>query len=68
MVSKTSKPLIVEIDEAKSELSQCVNRLIKEKGVPYYFLESIISEIFEQVKICAKNELMLAKNQVSTDE
>ena len=55
MENKVSKPFIVEIDEAKSELSQCVSHLIKEKGIPYYFLESMISEIFEQVKIGAKN-------------
>lgn len=67
MENTRSKPFIVEIDEAKSDLVQCVNRLIKEKGIPCYFLESMLSEIFEQVKVGAKNELMIAKEQVRAE-
>ena len=63
----SNKPLIIEIEEAKEELVQCINHIIKDRGIPCYFVESMLDGIFQQVKIGAKNELALAKKQVNTE-
>jgi hypothetical protein len=62
-----NKPLIVEIEESKNELIQCVNHIINDKGIPCYFVESMMAGIFEQVKIGAKNELIIAMKQVKAE-
>jgi len=62
-----NKPFIIEIEEAKTELVQCINHIINDRGIPCYFVESMLEGIFHQVKAGAKNELERAKKQIKTE-
>lgn len=64
MENKEHKPLILEIDEAKKELIQCVNNIIQEHGLPCYIVDMLMSDIGTQIKEGAKNELAMAKAQI----
>lgn len=64
----TSRSLIVDIDEAKTELIQCVNHIINQRGVPCYFIEPILADILIQVKSGAQNELASARMQAQNAE
>lgn len=61
METKQNKPMIVEIDEAKAELAQCINHIIKDRKVPCYFLEPYLTDMLAQIKMIAKQELAMAK-------
>lgn len=67
-MDKKQRPLIVEIDEAKTELIQWVNNTAQQRKIPYYFIESIFSEIFPQVREIARKELEIAKQQADVKE
>ena len=56
------RPLILEIEEAKTEIITAVNKALTERGIPCYILSPIIRDIFNQVEAGAKNELEAAKN------
>lgn len=58
------RPIIVEIEEAKNELIQCVNDIMQEHKLPCYFIEPILKDIYMQVKTGAQNELESAKAQM----
>lgn len=60
---KEQRPLILEIEDAKQEIIQSVNKAIQ-RGLPCYVIDMILSEIYTQVKEGAKNELVMAKQQV----
>ena len=64
MENKEHKPLILEIDEAKKELIQCVNNIIQVHGLPCYIIDMLLSDISTQIKEGAKNELAMAKAQI----
>lgn len=68
MDNNQKKPLILEIEEAKIELAQCVNHIIQDRGIPCYFLEPTLSEILAQVKACAKNEIAHAQAHMNGAE
>lgn len=54
------RPIILTIEETKTELINKVNSAI-DQGVPCYFLEPILTDILAQVKNGAKRELEQAK-------
>lgn len=54
------RPIILTIEEVKTELIDKVNSAINQ-GVPCYFLEPILTDILAQVKNGAKMELEQAK-------
>ena len=65
-----NKPLIVEIEEAKTELIQCTNDILKKHGVGCYLLEPVFAEVYAQIKTTARNELaqaMLRINNMKAD-
>ena len=64
---KERRPLILEIDEAKTEIIQVINNAIQEHGLPLYIVDMVLSEICAQVKEGAKNELMMARTQSNTE-
>lgn len=64
MENKEHKPLILEIDEAKKELIQCVNNIIQEHGLPCYIVDMLLSDVGAQIKEGAKNELAMLKAQI----
>lgn len=58
------RSLIVELDEAKAELVQCMNHIVGVRKIPCYFLESMLSDILVRVREGARNELIAAKQQM----
>lgn len=62
------RPFILEIDEAKMEIIQVVNKAIREHRLPCYIVDMVLSDICAQVKEGAKNELAMAKAQMGAAE
>lgn len=60
-----NKPIILEIEESKQELIQCVNDIIYRHGLNCYLLEPIFAELYKQVKSGAQNELAQARAQMN---
>jgi hypothetical protein len=58
------KPLILEMDEAKIEIIQVINKAIQVHKLPCYVLDMILSEVCAQIKEGAKQELNMARQQV----
>ncbi len=59
-----NKPLIIEIEEAKIELTQCVNEILQKHGLNCYLIEPSFAELYAQVRATAQNELAQAKAQM----
>ena len=57
------KPIILEMDEAKQELIQCVNDILAKHRLSCYLIEPIFSELYAEIKASAQNELAQAKEQ-----
>ena len=64
--NKTQKPLILEMDETKSEIIQVINNAIQVRKLPCYFIDMVLSEISTQIKEGAKQELAMVKEQINT--
>ena len=64
MESKNQKPLILEMDEAKQELVQCVNDILQKHGLNCYLIEPMFAELYAQVKATAQNEVAHARAQI----
>lgn len=65
---KVQRSLIVEMDEAKTEIIQVINNAIQVRGLPLYILAMMLDGVCAQVKEGAKNELAMAKAQMENDE
>lgn len=61
------KPLILEIEEAKAELVEAVNKAIQVHKLPCYMVDLILQGIVAQVKEGARQELETAKEQIKTE-
>ena len=59
------KPFILEVDEAKIEIVQAVNRAIQVHKLPFYVIDMILSNVAYQIKDGDKNELEVAKQQMA---
>lgn len=55
------KPLILRIEEAKQELIQCVNDIIRDYELNCYLLEPVFADIYTQIRATAQNELAQAR-------
>ena len=58
------KPFIIEIEEAKNELVQCLSYIVNDKKIPCYFLVSTMENLLQQVRVGANNELQMAIEQI----
>ena len=52
------KSIILEMDEAKQELVQCVNDILEKHRLSCYLIEPMFAELYEQVRASARNELV----------
>ena len=59
-----NKPLILEIDEAKTEIIQAINNALQVHNLPCYIVDMILTELRAQVKEGSRSELEMAKEQV----
>ena len=57
------KPIILEMDEAKTELIQCVNDIMQRHGLNCYLMEPMFAELYAEVKAEAQRELTQAREQ-----
>ena len=57
------KPIILEIDEAKRELIQCVNDILQRHGLNCYLIEPAFAELYASIKAEAQRELAQARAQ-----
>lgn len=55
------KPIILEIDEAKRELIQCVNDIMQKHSLNCYLMEPAFAELYAEVKAEAQRELAQAR-------
>ena len=55
------KSIIIELDEAKRELVQCVNGILQKHGLNCYLIEPAFAELYAQIKATAQNELVQAR-------
>lgn len=61
------KLIILEMDEAKQELVQCVNDILSKHRLSCYLIEPMFAELYAQIKASAQNELAQAKAQAALE-
>ena len=59
------KSIILEIDEAKRELVQCVNDILQNHGLNCYLIEPMFAELHTQIKATAQSELAQARAEAA---
>lgn len=57
------KPIIVEMEEAKQELVQCVNDILANHRLSCYLIEPMFAELYSQIKAESHRELTQARTQ-----
>ena len=62
------KPIILEMDEAKRELVQCVNDILQRHGLNCYLIGPMFAELHSQIKASAQQELAQARAQMGAAE
>ena len=55
------KPIILELEEAKQELIQCVNDIMRKHGLNCYLMEPMFADLYAEVKAGAQRELTQAR-------
>lgn len=63
-MEQKQKPIILEMDEAKQELIQCVNDILARHRLSCYLIEPMFAELHAQIKASAQNELAQARAQI----
>ena len=53
--------LIIEINEFKADLMQCINKAASVRGIPFAVIEPIMQDYMLQVQTTARAELEQAK-------
>ena len=67
-MEENKKPFLLELDEAKNEIIQVVNKALHTHNLSCYLVDLILSEIGSQVKEGAKQEILMAKVQMQSTE
>jgi hypothetical protein len=67
-MEEKQKPFILEMDEAKTEIIQVINKAIQVRKLPCYLIDMLMSEIGASIKEGAKQELAMAKAQMENEE
>jgi hypothetical protein len=55
------RPLILRMEEAKVELAECVNEIMRRHELNCYLIEPMFADLYMQVKSAAQNELAQAR-------
>ena len=66
-MEKKQRPFILEMDDAKQELVQCVNNILTGHQLSCYLIEPMFAELYEQIKATAQRELAQARAQEAKD-
>lgn len=62
-MEQKQRPIILEMDDAKQELIQCVNKIMQQHRLSCYLLEPMFAELYAEIKATAKQELAQARAQ-----
>ena len=62
-MEQKQRPIILEMDEAKRELVQCVNDIMRNHRLSCYLLEPMFAELYSQIKATAQQELAQARER-----
>ena len=62
-MEQKQRPIILEMDDAKRELVQCINNIMQNHKLSCYLLEPMVAELYAQIKATAKQELAQARGQ-----
>ena len=60
-MEQKQRPIILEMDEAKQELVQCVNEILMRHKLSCYLIEPMFAELYSQIQASARNELAQAR-------
>jgi hypothetical protein len=60
-MKQKQRPIILEMDEAKQELVQCVNDILTKHRLSCYLIEPMFAEMYSQIRASAQNELAQAR-------
>ena len=55
------KSIILEMDEAKQELIQCVNEIMRKHGLNCYLMEPMFAQLYTEMQAEAQRELAQAR-------
>ena len=61
------RPLILEIEDAKTEIVSYVNSALK-RGLPCYIIADILDGVLSQMREGARRELEIARTQTTKKE
>lgn len=64
-MEQKQRPIILEMDEAKRELVECVNNILQTHNLSCYLIEPMFGELYNQIKATAQHELEMARSQVN---
>lgn len=67
-MEEKQKPLILEMDEARAEIIQVINKAVQVHKLPCYLIDMILSEVSTQIKEGAKQELIMARQQFEAQQ
>ena len=62
-MEQKQRPFILEMDDAKNELIQCVNSIMQQHRLSCYLLEPMFADLYSQIKATAQQELAQARAQ-----
>ena len=65
---EAKRPFILDVEDARNELVDAINKISKKYNVPYYFLQPTLTTILAQVKNVAQNELEVARQYTKKSE
>lgn len=60
-MEQKQRPIILELDEAKQELVQCVNNILSQHRLSCYLIEPTFAELYAQIQASARNEIAQAR-------
>lgn len=66
--ARTTRPLVLEMDDTKRELIKIINEAIQVKGIPCFLVEYILSDVAYQVHNGANEEREVARKQIQSKE
>ena len=61
--NEIQRPLILEVEDVKSEFIQVINKALVTRKLPFYIVDMILSGLVCEIKNNAKDELQTAKQQ-----
>lgn len=61
------KPMILELEEAKTSFIQFINSL-QQKGLPLYLIDMALSGVYAQLKEGVRSEIAMARQQMQAEK